>query len=215
MDVRRFAIAQTNRYTAAVRKLLSIKGEEHDIGYGVHLEDERPEFSFIKGETLWAQFNEVTSAAGTLPRIGVYMPPGSGSGSSRGNTLGVITSIYAECDTVGTLIQLGFLPTGTVSAAPMWPRDLRNRGGAIQSTNLATIAGAVAASGFTGIWTQLTTLAAGAVMDFTAAGGRMGPVIVPPGFMVALAASAVGAVVLRATFVGYERTLESGELISG
>lgn len=199
--------AQTNRFSAAVRKLLSIKGEEHDVNYGVHLEDERPEHSFVKGETLWVQTNEVTSAAGTLPIIGVLNPLTSGM-------LCVIQSAWAEVDAAALLVQIGITTNTGSGGGPMQVRDTRNRrvGGAAVGTTCLGFATTGAAPGFTGIYSQFTSLAAGQPIDMTAAGGRLPPVVLSPGWQIQIALSAVGVHVMRATFAGYERPLESGEL---
>lgn len=209
--VERFVIAQTNRYTAAARKLLSIKGEEYGVSFGVHLEDERPEHSFLKGETPWAQFNQATSAAGTLAIIGVVNPAASG-------VLGVVNAVYAYAAAAGVVLNLqngGGAPF-TASSGAMFSRDLRARGGVAQAaTTLKFDAGVGAAAPAGHIYAQHVTLAANDITDFITgnAQARVGPFILPPGSSLYVCAAAVGVNTVSAIFSGYERALESGELI--
>lgn len=209
MDVSRGrAIAQTNRFAAAVRKLLSIKGEEHDVSYGVHLEEERPEYSFLKGETLWSQFNQVAAAgAGNVARVLISNPGGSG-------VLGVITSCFAYVEAAGVAVRVGyFLNIGVApGGASLQPRDIRNARAA--STTLRGLAdGASAGPGFTGAWAEIVSLAANDVMDFIGSRARIGEIILPPNTAFGISTTPAAVHTLSVTISGYERPLESGELI--
>lgn len=202
MDVRRILVAQTNRYAAAVRKLLSIKGEQHEIGYGVHLEDERPEHSFIKGERRWAQFNQATSAAGTLPIIGVKNPPNSG-------VLVVVTDVFFYSDPVGTYnfeTVAGAVTSGTTS---MFATDTRWGGQATSAIGFAVLQAAYGGH----IVAQMLTLAANQLVDVVSRGARVPAIVLAPNSECAVVGNAVGVQTLSAIFCGYERSLESGELI--
>lgn len=210
MDVRhgeRFAIAQTNRFTAAVRKLLSIKGEEHAVGFGVHLEDERPEHSFIKGEKLWVQWNQVMTGAGPDKGfIAVQNPLGSG-------VLAVVTGIVIEHDTAGVLMDILFAigPTGLTGAA-MKCRDTRWQN--VVSTTVQGAAGAGTIAGGSLLSSMHTPGVNQALDILTHPGFRCGPVILGPGSTIWVAQNVAAAgKVYSATFTGYERSLESGETI--
>ena len=208
MDVRRggpFPIAQTNRFSAAVRKLLSIKGEDHAVGFGVHLEDERPEHSFIKGERRWAQFNSATSAAGTLPVLGVRNPANSG-------VLGVITSIFFDSSAAATFNLESFAGPGTgfiPALGAMFATDTRWGGVA---TTLIAGGGAQAAYGGH-IVTQVVSPGGNAIIDLLSREARVHPIILRPDSELVVVGNAVGVNTLNVTICGYERTLESGELI--
>ena len=206
MDVRH-VFAQSNRFSAAVRKLLSIKGEEHDISYGVHLEEERPEYSFIKGERRWIQYNEVTSAAGTLSIVGVLNPIGSG-------VLGVVTVAWANVTANAEVRLTVVVNTGIFgSTGPMHSLDTRY--GLTNNSTMVGTASAAAAAGGSYIATA-SQLVANVDFDFmTNAGARVPPIILAPGAGCWLNVAAVGVNTLKATFAGYERSLESGELIPG
>lgn len=206
-DVRRFLVAQTNRYSAALRKLLSVKGEAHDISWGVHLEDERPEFSFVKGERLWTQYNEVTSAAGSLSYVAIQNPSNSG-------IIAVITNAHATVTTAPATIRLNLLiPVQAGLGGPMQFRDTRWSPSGLGSTTLCRAA-TVAAYGATAIIDQHVVGTADNEVDV------IGPCVVPqiilaPGTECAISVSAVGVNTLKVNFCGYERPHESGELIPG
>lgn len=199
-------IQQTNRYTAALRKLLSIKGEADQVGFGVHLEDERPEHAFLKGETRWAQFNSVTSAAGTLAVIGVANPAQSG-------VLVVITDVFFYTAAAPVVVNLetfvGISAPGTGSS--MFATDLRRGNQATTARALARADAAYAGH----IVAQVSTLVAGEIIDIVSPSARVHEIVLPPGTEAVLAVNAVGVNTLAAVFVGYERSLESGELITG
>lgn len=199
-----FVRSQTSRFSAALRKLLSIKGEEHGIDFGVHLEEERPEYSFLKGETRWAQFNQATSAAGTLSVVGVFNPANS-------NVLCVITDIFAYLSTPATIdlqTRAGAVPGAGSSTGGMFSTDLRAPRAQTTSKGFAGATAAYAGH----IVSQVVILVANDIMDLVAPAARVHPIILPPGSECAVNADAVGVNTLSAIFVGYERTLESGEL---
>lgn len=207
MDVRH-GFAQTNRFSAAVRKLLSIKGEEHNVGFGVHLEDERPEHSFIKGERLWVQWNQVTSGPGPDKGfIGVCNPVNSG-------VLVVVTGIVIEHDTAGVLMDVLFASPRVIGGnpAPMKMRDLR-WAVAVGST-AGWLAGAGTVAGGS-VYSSMHTPGINQALDIlTHPGFRCGPVVLPPNSEIWVAQNAAAAgKVFSATITGYERSLESGETI--
>lgn len=198
-------IQQTNRYTAALRKLLSIKGEAHQVSFGVHLEDERPEHSFIKGEVRFAQWNSATGDATHRPLIGVRNPANSG-------VVAIVTDIFIEA-TTAFLVSLEMSANIlSISSSAMFGTDTRwARGSGV--LGLTTVQGfASTPSGGTAghLFTALTA-PANAVLDIVGRSGRVHPLVVGPGAD-AYVFGPLGAITLAATFVGYERTLESGEL---
>lgn len=199
---------QTNRFTSAVRKLLSIKGEAPEPSFGMHIEDERPEHSFIKGETRWAQFQDATSAAGTLPIIGVRNPDNSG-------VLVVVDRVFFFTDpALGPVVNLETLvgPTGIPGGlVSMFGTDTRK---GLQQTTARTGGGAAAA--YAGhIVTQIIPTVAFALIDAVSPETRVHPIVLAPGSELVLCGSVVGAIELAGTFCGYERAIESGELIPG
>lgn len=206
-DVRRFINAQTNRYFAAVRKILSIKGEGPDVGFGVHLEDERPEHSFIKGERLWVQWNQVTTAAGSGKGfIGVRNPANSG-------VVVVVTGIVIEHDTAGILMDVLFnAPVAAgVTPAPMKIRDTRWQ--ILVGTTCGGFAGTGTIAGGS-LYTSMHTPGVNQALDIlTHPGFRCGPVVLGPNSELWTAQNVAADHTYSATFTGYERSLESGELI--
>lgn len=198
-------INQTSRFTAAVRKLLSLKDEAQGPQFEVELEGERPEYSFIKQEQIWAQSQQATADATHMVQIGIANPVASGQ-------LVVLQTCFIASDTVGMIYRLGYLAGILAGGGICQPRDLRWRPGLGGSTR--TFASGVAvAAGFTGIYAEMVALAANAVIDFMALPGRIPPVVIPPGFSVYISQAAVGANVATVHMAGYERPLESGELI--
>lgn len=202
-------VNQTNRFTATVRKLLSLKGEAGGPAFEVSLEDERPEFSFLKSERRFAQFQSVTSAAGTLAFIGVRNMPNSG-------VIVVVDSIFAAVEAAGVRVELvaGANSSGA-SPVAMFSTDGRWGPGFAGATTALTFAAAAAAAPGGHVYSQLVSLAANDVMDFVAGrfGPRVGAFVLPPGTQVQLDVVGVGVHTLEATFGGYERPLESGELL--
>jgi hypothetical protein len=214
VDVRRgtFPFAQTNRFTKAVRKLLSIKGEAEGVSFGVHLEDERPEHSWLKDETRWAQFNAAgPSGAAEVCVVGVRNPAGS-------NVLLVVTDIWCYTAAAPVLIDLeggqGTIGAGA-SSGSMFSTDFRGRGN-VAATRAVWVAGvgavgAILTAGH--IYDQRSTLVAGDPIDLVSRAARVHPFVLPPGFNLFVRTDALGINTLAATIVGYERALESGELI--
>lgn len=200
MDVRRF-IAQTNRYTAAVRKLLSFKGEGVDVTYGIHIEDERLEHSYIKGERIFGTYQEVTSAAGTLSFVGVNNPASSG-------ILVVITSIVAEVTTAAVVDVKFNTFLLSVSQGSMFARDTRWGATATTAQLVATTA---AAAG--GNILLKSTLAANNPTDLVTDAGRIPGLVLAPNTSFHVNVDAVGVNTLKVGIYGYERSIESGELI--
>lgn len=205
-------IQQTNRYASALRKLLSIKGEAQKVSFGVHLEDERPEFSFTKTETLWAQTGTQVSGAADLSRQGIVNPANSG-------IITVITGVNCSVEAAGVTIRLGYLTpiAGIFAGTSMHTRDTRTirSPAAPQATTSTFFQSLGAVTGFLGIVEELVSLAADQPMDFVAVGARIPNFVLAPNSALYLAPSAVGVHTLRVNFSGYERSLESGELISG
>lgn len=203
-------VAQTNRYTKAIRKLLSMKGEAELVSYGVHVEEERPEFSFLKNETRWQQYNQAgPSGAAEVCYVGVRNPPGS-------NVLLVVTDVWAWTAAAPVLVDLegGFGTFGAgVSASAMFSTDFRGRGN-VAATSSQNIAGVGAVGTVTAghLYEQRSTLVAGDPVDLVSRGGRGDGFVLPPGCNLFVRTDPVGVNTLTAVFVGYERALESGEL---
>lgn len=204
-DVRRAFVQQTNRYSAALRKLLSINGEVHDVSFGVHLEDERAEHSFIKGENIFAQYNEATSDGTHLSVVGIENPNGS-------SMLVVITGVHATLSSTAGL-RFGIGGSGGIGS-PAWGRDTRLRqGGSSLVTARGFALGTAVGTGIVSILDEVQIINAEEPFFFVAAGGVIPAVVLHPGYQCKVAATSLGANTLKACFSGYERPLESGELV--
>lgn len=205
--------AQTNRFTKAIRKLLSIKGEAERVSFGVHLEEERPEFSFLKNETRWVQWNQAgPSGAAEVCVVGVRNPPGS-------NVLLVVTDVLVSTAAAPVLILLEAVLSslgGPAAAAAMFSSDLRGRGNNVAATSALGFGGVGVVGGVVSeghIYHEQSTLVAADPIDMVSRAGRVHPFVLPPGFNLFVRTDPVGVNTMAATFVGYERLLESGELI--
>lgn len=193
---------QTTRFTAAVRKLLSLKGEAPEPSFGVHIEDERPEFSFVKGERLWAQFNSVTSGAAQLCVVGIRNPANS-------NVLVVVTrALFGLSAAASVRLETAYVISASAGAS-MFSLDTR---WGQQATTTQFFAAALA--GFGGhIVLEKAAAAKPAYADMMSDSASP-PIILAPGTECALVGAAVGVQTMDAFFAGYERPLESGELFA-
>lgn len=203
--------AQVDRYTAAWRKLLDIKGQPPSATPGIELESDRPEWGFIKGELRWSMRCAVGPAAQAW-YLALANPLGSGI---------LVTILKATLHTTVALVGSGAngllasiaadTVIGTFAGGPM---DTRWIGPGSVSTNFGIRGrGNVAAlAGILNIMENLPDMAVGAVVELVHL-----PVILDEGEMYAIHHAAVATAPngINATFSGYVRPRNAGELTPG
>jgi hypothetical protein len=199
------------RYSDTLRRLLELQGPLRlelleELRATVVLESDRPEWFYLRKETLNAGFIDVLSAAGTLSEGGLFNPTGSGR-------LGVVTRASLQILTgVADVLRryITALPGGAL-VNNSGVRDTRSRPGGpfvlAGGSTLQVFQAAVAAADGGVADQQWRMQPAATQLLPTEAILRRGEVVLTPGTGVIFTVGAVGVNTLRGNFDWYEKLL--------